>query len=82
MAFSLCLLRQQVVDTHTHTHTHAAAAHAPPPPPHRPVLSTNPLIRSSHPQLVDKENIRSAVWKYFGFEVNDEGKAKDAMKPV
>jgi len=34
------------------------------------------------PQLVDQENIRSAVWKYFWFKVNEEGKAKDATKPI
>ena len=30
--------------------------------------------------LVDKENSRSAVWQYFAYEADAEGKAKDLQK--
>lgn len=29
------------------------------------------------PVLVDKEKSRSAVWKYFAFEANEQGKVKN-----
>ncbi|KAL6456345.1 hypothetical protein MHYP_G00348880 [Metynnis hypsauchen] len=36
----------------------------------------------SQPVLISKESSRSAVWKYFGFEADTDGKPKDMNKPV
>ena len=30
--------------------------------------------------LIDKENSRSAVWQYFAYEADAEGKVKDLQK--
>ncbi|KAA0721363.1 hypothetical protein E1301_Tti023538 [Triplophysa tibetana] len=34
------------------------------------------------PALVDKEHSRSAIWNYFGYEANEDGKPKDTNKPI
>lgn len=39
----------------------------------RKMSSAEPL----RPVLVDKEKSRSAVWKYFAFEANEQGKVKN-----
>ncbi len=36
----------------------------------------------TQPVLVENERGKSVVWKYFAYEANDQGKAKDVDKPV
>uniref|UniRef100_A0A3Q3Q9S5 BED-type domain-containing protein n=1 Tax=Monopterus albus TaxID=43700 RepID=A0A3Q3Q9S5_MONAL len=34
------------------------------------------------PSLVDKQHSRSAIWNYFAYEANDDGKQKNTSKPL
>ena len=44
-------------------------------------MATSPSLASSEGSLVDKPNIKSAIWKYFGFIPDDNGKPSNIDKP-
>lgn len=68
--------------TERDTHTHRAGGSYTPSLSRQQSMASTAAVAPKQPVLVKNERGKSAVWRYFAFLPNEQGKPKDVDKPV